>query len=50
MDEQDAWLDAVRNAGQSASGVIDRFWFRSIYFRDPAGNSVEIAEARIWGF
>ncbi len=23
---------------------------RSIYFRDPAGNSVEIAEARIWGF
>lgn len=21
----------------------------SIYFRDPAGNSVEIAEARIWG-
>jgi len=23
---------------------------RSIYFRDPDGNSVEIAEARIWGF
>lgn len=22
---------------------------RSIYFRDPAGNSVEFAEARIWG-
>lgn len=22
---------------------------RSIYFRDPAGNSIEIAEARIWG-
>ena len=22
---------------------------RSLYFRDPAGNSVEIAEARIWG-
>lgn len=22
---------------------------RSIYFRDPAGNSVELAEARIWG-
>lgn len=22
---------------------------RSIYFRDPAGNSVEIAEPRIWG-
>jgi catechol 2,3-dioxygenase-like lactoylglutathione lyase family enzyme len=23
---------------------------RSIYFRDPAGNSVEFAEPRIWGF
>ncbi|HRN84977.1 MAG TPA: VOC family protein [Hyphomicrobium sp.] len=23
---------------------------RSIYFRDPAGNSIEIAEPRIWGF
>jgi catechol 2,3-dioxygenase-like lactoylglutathione lyase family enzyme len=22
---------------------------RSIYFRDPAGNSLECAEARIWG-
>jgi catechol 2,3-dioxygenase-like lactoylglutathione lyase family enzyme len=21
---------------------------RSLYFRDPAGNSLEIAEARIW--
>jgi catechol 2,3-dioxygenase-like lactoylglutathione lyase family enzyme len=23
---------------------------RSIYFRDPSGNSIEIAERRIWGF
>lgn len=23
---------------------------RSIYFRDPAGNSLEIAEPRLWGF
>jgi catechol 2,3-dioxygenase-like lactoylglutathione lyase family enzyme len=23
---------------------------RSIYFRDPAGNSIEFAEPRIWGF
>src|SRR5690606_17446083 len=23
---------------------------RSIYFRDPAGNSLEMAEPRIWGF
>ena len=43
MDEQDAWLNAVRAAGQSASGVIDRFWFRSIYFREPSGVLFELA-------
>jgi len=43
MDEQEAWLDAVRGAGQSASGVIDRFWFRSIYFREPSGVLFELA-------
>ena len=43
MDEQDAWLDTVRGAGQHPSGVIDRFWFRSIYFREPSGVLFEIA-------
>ena len=43
MDEQEAWLDAVRGAGAHASGVIDRFWFRSIYFREPSGVLFEIA-------
>jgi len=43
MDEQEAWLDAVRGAGQSASGIIDRFWFRSIYFREPSGVLFELA-------
>ena len=43
MDEQEAWLDAVRGAGPAASGVIDRFWFRSIYFREPSGVLFEIA-------
>ena len=43
MDEQDAWLAAVRGAGAQASGVIDRFWFRSIYFREPSGVLFEIA-------
>ena len=43
MDEQDAWYEAVRAAGQHPSGVIDRFWFRSIYFREPSGVLFEIA-------
>ncbi len=42
-DEQDAWLDSVRSAGRHPSGVIDRFWFRSIYFREPSGVLFEIA-------
>lgn len=30
-------------AGFRNSGIIDRFWFHSLYFRDPAGNLLEIA-------
>ena len=43
MDEQEAWLQTVRGAGAHASGIIDRFWFRSIYFREPSGVLFEIA-------
>jgi glyoxalase family protein len=43
MEEHEAWLAAVRGAGAHASGVIDRFWFRSIYFREPSGVLFEIA-------
>ncbi|MEM1943047.1 MAG: VOC family protein [Candidatus Caldarchaeum sp.] len=25
------------------SGIVDRFWFRSLYFRDPFGNLMEVA-------
>jgi glyoxalase family protein len=42
-DEQDSWLARVRGAGAHASGIIDRFWFRSIYFREPSGVLFEIA-------
>lgn len=42
-DQHDAWLAAVRAAGLSPSPQIDRFWFRSIYFREPSGVLFEIA-------
>jgi len=43
VDEQEAWLGAVRGSGLHPSGIIDRFWFRSIYFREPSGVLFEIA-------
>ena len=43
MDEHEAWLARVRDAGAHPSGIIDRFWFRSIYFREPSGVLFEIA-------
>jgi glyoxalase family protein len=43
MAEQEAWQQAVARAGMHPTGVIDRFWFRSIYFREPAGVLYEIA-------
>jgi glyoxalase family protein len=33
----------VTEAGLRPSGIIDRFWFRSIYFREPSGVLFEIA-------
>ncbi len=43
MDEQDAWQRHVSQAGLHATPVIDRFWFRSIYFREPSGVLFELA-------
>ncbi len=43
MDEHEAWLEAVQAAGRRPSPIIDRFWFRSIYFREPSGVLFEIA-------
>jgi glyoxalase family protein len=33
----------LNDVGWRNSGIIDRFWFHSLYFRDPDGNLLEIA-------
>lgn len=43
MDEHEAWRERVRAAGLSPTPVIDRFYFRSIYFQEPSGVLFEIA-------
>ncbi|MBK5230658.1 MAG: VOC family protein, partial [Thermoleophilia bacterium] len=43
LDEHDAWQRRVAEAGASPTPVIDRFWFRSIYFREPSGVLFELA-------
>ncbi|MEI4260867.1 VOC family protein [Roseovarius sp. D0-M9] len=49
--ELDAWADHL--AAEGIEIEADFEWpggARSIYVRDPARNSVEFAEARLWGF
>jgi glyoxalase family protein len=43
MDDHDVWQRRVAAAGLQPTHVIDRFWFRSIYFREPSGVLFEIA-------
>ena len=43
MDEHEAWRDKVMEGGGRPTPVIDRFYFRSIYFREPSGVLFEIA-------
>ena len=50
-DEIGRWVEKLTIAGVDIEADFE--WpqgGRSIYFRDPAGNSVEFAEPRIWGF
>jgi glyoxalase family protein len=42
-EEHGAWHERVTVAGMRPSPIIDRFWFRSIYFREPNGILFEIA-------
>jgi glyoxalase family protein len=44
MDEHDAWQKRVAGSGEAhPTPIIDRFWFLSIYFREPSGVLFEIA-------
>jgi catechol 2,3-dioxygenase-like lactoylglutathione lyase family enzyme len=48
-DDFDGWLDRLEGRGVSVEREVD--WpggGRSLYFRDPAGNSVELTSPTIW--
>ena len=42
-DEQLKWRDRVIGEGSHPTPVIDRFWFKSVYFREPSGVLFEVA-------
>jgi glyoxalase family protein len=41
--DHERWLELLDQAGARPSPIIDRVWFRSIYFREPSGALFEIA-------
>ena len=43
MEDEEAWQRRVAEAGARPTPIIDRFWFLSIYFREPSGVLFEIA-------
>jgi glyoxalase family protein len=43
QDEYHAWTDRLNSYGVPNSGEIDRYYFRSLYFREPNGILFEIA-------
>lgn len=43
FEEYDAWADRLNQARVPSSGPVDRFYFKSLYFREPNGILFEIA-------
>jgi glyoxalase family protein len=41
--EHQEWVDRLERMGMSTSGPVDRYYFRSVYFREPNGILFEIA-------
>jgi len=42
-EDYDAWAERLNTLGVPNSGKVDRYWFRSLYFREPNGILFEIA-------
>lgn len=42
-EEQVAWMNRLHSVGLRTSGLVDRFYFQSLYFRIPEGILFEIA-------
>ncbi len=43
IEEQEAWQRRVAEAGYQPTPVIERFYFKSVYFREPSGVLFELA-------
>jgi glyoxalase family protein len=43
MEDHEAWRERVVSVGGQPTPIIDRFYFRSLYFREPSGVLFEIA-------
>jgi glyoxalase family protein len=42
-EEYRDWLDYLKRSRVPTSGAVDRFWFKSIYMREPNGILIELA-------
>ncbi len=42
-EDYQAWAERLNHVRMPSSGPVDRFWFRSLYFREPNGILFEIA-------
>ena len=49
-EEHETWREVAMKGGAAPTPVIDRFYFRSIYFREPSGVLFEIATLGPPGF
>ncbi|HEY0009376.1 MAG TPA: ring-cleaving dioxygenase [Tepidisphaeraceae bacterium] len=43
FEEYDSWAARLEQLGVKSSGPVDRYYFRSLYFREPGGTLFELA-------